>query len=251
MHDPYFFTSDPIGPIGAGTRVVLRGADARHLAAVRRARANDRVRVCDGAGAVVEARVVSVGPREVELEGVYGHVVPRPFPRVRLFQALAKAAKVDFVVGKLVEIGVDEVVVFSSGRSVPRWDAAKREHAAGRWQDIAREAAKQSRRAWLPTVAGPVGADEAASILSGLSGEELALLADESSSATLREVVAAELPAGLAVIVGPEGGLTGSERAAFVSAGAVPFSLGPQILRTETAALAAAALVLHHAGRLG
>jgi 16S rRNA (uracil1498-N3)-methyltransferase len=174
--------------------------------------------------------------------------VPRPAPAVRLFQALAKGAKVDLVVAKLVELGVDEVVVFTSGRSVPRWDPPKMAQMAARWATIAREAAKQSRRAWLPVVRGPMGAGEAAS--SAAAGGP-ALLADESSSVPLRDILPAGLPDSVTVIVGPEGGLTAVEREAFAAAGAVAFSLGPQILRTETAALAAAALVLHRVGRLG
>jgi 16S rRNA (uracil1498-N3)-methyltransferase len=275
VHDPYFFTDEPLdatGPSGGADRIVLHGDDAHHLTVVRRARAGDRVCVSDGAGTIVEGRVTALTPAAVEVERLNERRVPKPAPAVRVFQALAKGAKVDLVVTKLVELGVDEVVVFTSGRSVPRWDPPKRRQMAGRWTAIAREAAKQSRRAWLPRVEGPVTAADAALMVQGLEGRGLALLADESSATPLRDVLstpqaafAATVPGdnevahrvrreaedAVAVIVGPEGGLTAGERAAFVSAGAVAFSLGPQILRTETAALAAAALVLHHAGRLG
>lgn len=276
MHDPYFFTDEPLeppGPFCGGQPIVLHGGDAHHLTVVRRARAGDRVCVSDGAGTIVEGRVTVLSPAAVEVERLTERRLPKPAPAVRVFQALAKGAKVDLVVTKLVELGVDEVVVFTSGRSVPRWDPPKRRQMAGRWAVIAREAAKQSRRAWLPRVEGPVTAADAALMVEGLQGHGLALLADESSATPLRAVLStsqAALGAALpdqknevahrvrsvaedavAVIVGPEGGLTGGERAAFVSAGAVAFSLGPQILRTETAALAAAVLVLHHAGRLG
>ena len=261
MHDPYFFTDEPLGPpgpSGGGRRIVLRGGDAHHLTVVRRARAGDRVCVSDGAGTIVEGRVALLSPVAVEVERLDEQRLPKPSPAVRVFQALAKGAKIDLVVQKLVELGVDEVVVFASGRSVPRWDPPKRGQMAGRWATIAREAAKQSRRAWLPRVVGPVAAAEAALMVRGLQGRGLALLADEASTTRLSAVLrapeaafAATLHDEFAVIVGPEGGLTGGEHAAFTLAGAVAFSLGPQILRTETAALAAAALVLHHAGRLG
>ena len=291
LHDPYFFTDGPLTPRGlpgGAERIVLHGGDAHHLTVVRRARAGDRVCVSDGAGTIVEGRVAVLGPAVVEVERLTERRLPKPAPSVRVFQALAKGAKVDLVVAKLVELGVDEIVVFTSGRSVPRWDLPKRRQMASRWAAIAREAAKQSRRAWLPRVEGPVSAAEAALMVQGLQGRGLALLADESSASPLRTVlpgphaapgetlpddknevarrvrsvaqddkneVAHRVRSGaedaVAVIVGPEGGLSDSERAAFVSAGAVAFSLGPQILRTETAALAAAALVLHHAGRLG
>jgi 16S rRNA (uracil1498-N3)-methyltransferase len=248
VHDPYFFTDEALPPSGSTDRIVLRGGDAHHLTAVRRAREGDRLLVSDGAGTVLEARIVGLGPGGVELERITERLVPRPAPVVRVFQALAKGAKVDLVVTKLVELGVDEVVVFTSGRSVPRWDPAKAAQMARRWATIAREAAKQSRRAWLPRLDGPVGFAEAASAVAAAA---VALLADESSSVPLREVLPAEPGASLTVIIGPEGGLTGEEHDRFVAAGAVPFSLGPQVLRTETAALAAAALVLHRMGRLG
>lgn len=246
MHDPFFFTGERLSASGP---IVLRGGDAHHLTVVRRAKAGDGVRVSDGAGTIVEGRVTSVSAGMVEIERVAEHRVPPPSPRVRVFQGLAKGAKVDLVVQKLVELGADDVIVYASGRSVPRWEAPKRAQMAARWATIAREAAKQSRRPWLPTVAGPCTAAEAATML---AAGGLALLADEGSAMPLREVLGTAPPeAELAVVIGPEGGLTPAEQAAFVAAGAVPFSLGPQILRTETAALAAATLVLHHAGRLG
>jgi 16S rRNA (uracil1498-N3)-methyltransferase len=228
--------------------MVLRGGDAHHLTVVRRARPGDGVRVSDGAGVVVDGRVASVSRGTVEVERVAERRVPRPAPRVRVLQGLAKGARVDAVVQHLVELGADDVVVFTSGRSVPRWDAPKRAQMGARWAAIGREAAKQSRRPWLPRVSGPVGAAEAAGLLAG----DAALLADEAGVIPLRDVLEdIDADAGRSVIIGPEGGLTPVEHAAFRAAGAVPFSLGPQILRTETAALAAATLVLHHAGRLG
>lgn len=273
MHDPYFFADSPLtsGPPGApevpGSSgdgpgrdgpILLRGSDAHHLTVVRRARVGDRVCVSDGAGTVVEGRLASLSPSAVEVARVAERRVERPAPAVRVFQALAKGAKVDLVVQKLVELGVDKIVVFTSGRSVPQWEPRKRVQVAARWATIAREAAKQSRRAWLPEVTGPVTAEEAALVVHRISGGGLALLADESSAALLRDVLSGAgaragpaLAQEIAVVVGPEGGLTATERATFVEAGAVAFSLGPQILRTETAALAASALVLHHAGRLG
>ena len=264
MHDPWFFTDGPLAASSTGgprAPIVLSGGDAHHLTVVRRARAGDRVCVSDGAGTVVEGRLATLSPSAVEVEPLAERQLAKPAPSVRVFQALAKGAKVDLIVQKLVELGVDEIVIFTSGRSVPQWDARKRAQMAARWATIAREAAKQSRRAWLPQTGGPVPAAEAALMAgSGVrsaarsAGEQdggLLLLADESSATPLRDVLPSALAQPCTVVVGPEGGLTSGERVAFGSAGALPFSLGPQILRTETAALAAAALILHHAGRLG
>jgi len=265
VHDPWFFIDSPLAVPSDGSPrppIVLSGGDAHHLTVVRRARAGDRVCVSDGAGTIVEGRLASLSPSAVEVEAVAERQLAKPAPAVRVLQGLAKGAKVDLIVQKLVELGVDEIVIFTSGRSVPRWDARKRAQMAARWATIAREAAKQSRRAWLPQTGGPVTAADAALMarsaarsaarsVEGLPDGALVLLADESSAVPLRDVLRPALTQPCTVVVGPEGGLTPAEREAFGSAGAVPFSLGPQILRTETAALAAAALILHHAGRLG
>jgi 16S rRNA (uracil1498-N3)-methyltransferase len=174
---------------------------------------------------------------------------PAPTPRVQVHQGLAKGDKVDGVIRHLVEMGVDRIVVFEAGRSVARWDRDRQGAAARRWATIAREAAKQSHRAWLPAVSGPCSVSDAAA-----EGRGLGLVAHPAAGSRLRDVLAARgpgLPESAWVVVGPEGGLSDEEVAAFAAAGAVPVSLGPHILRTETASVVAAALVLQYFGRLG
>lgn len=206
------------------------------------------IRVSDGLGMLMDARIVSLSGDRVEAEIISERKVARPCPEIAVFQGHAKGHKVEMVVQKLVELGVDEIVVFTSGRSIPRWDRARVRQSQARWVTIAREAAKQSRRAWLPRVQGPVGAAEAAPMA---CGRELALLADPSAGLSLRAALPHEAPEHLAIIIGPEGGLTSGELDEFVAAGAVPFSLGGLILRTETASLVAASAVMYQVGRLG
>jgi 16S rRNA (uracil1498-N3)-methyltransferase len=200
----------------------------------------------------VEARLTSVAPGGVGAEIVDRTLTPAPSPPVVVHQGLAKGDKVDGVIRHLVEMGVDGIVVFEAGRSVARWDGARQAAAARRWATIAREAAKQSHRAWLPTVSGPLSVSEAAAAAVGLG-----LVAHPAAERRLGDVLAhgsqptAGAPESVWVVVGPEGGLSADEVATFAAAGALPVSLGPQILRTETASVVAAALVLHHFGRLG
>src|SRR5437899_7192662 len=141
-HAPFFF-ADPAS-LPAGGPVVIGGADARHLAVVRRAAPGDAVRVSDGQGRAVEARLVSVTPSRVEAEILSESRLRPPRPSVEVYQGLAKGDKVDGVVRQLVELGVDGIGVFEADRSVARWDGARRAAAAARWSTIAREAAKQS-----------------------------------------------------------------------------------------------------------
>ena len=249
-HAPFFFAEPAVL---AAAHLTIEGEDARHLAVVRRASPGDLVRISDGRGTIADARLTSVTPASVGAEVLERTVTPAPSPRVAVHQGLAKGDKVDGVIRHLVEMGVDGIVVFEAGRSVARWDGARQAAAGRRWATIAREAAKQSHRAWLPVLAGPLPETEAAA---APAGGGLGLVAHPAAGSRLRAVLVdrAAAPGGLEsvwVVVGPEGGLSEDEVATFTAAGAVPVSLGPQILRTETASVVAAALVLYHFGRLG
>jgi 16S rRNA (uracil1498-N3)-methyltransferase len=243
-------------PGGPGERFTIRGADARHLAVVRRAAAGDRIAVSDGRGRLVEARLAAVGAARIDAVALGERHVPRPVPRVEVFQGLAKGAKVDQVVRQLVELGVDAVSVFHAGRSVARWDAARAASAGDRWASVALEAAKQSHRAWRPEVTGPLDLEAAASRAAGAG---TGLVAQPGAPIPVRAALdALEDPgggrpalAGLWLVIGPEGGLAPGEVSAFYASGARPVSFGDQILRTETASVVLASLVLYRLGRFG
>lgn len=251
-HAPFFF-ADPAAM--QTDEILIEGADAHHLAVVRRAQPGDAVRIGDGQGRIVEARLLSVKPAGVETEVVSETRSPAPRPAVEIYQGLARGDKVDDAVRRLVEIGVDAIVVFEAGRSVARWDPKRAAAAGARWSAIAREAAKQSHRAWLPRLIGPVPLTEAAAT-AGRSPPGLGLVGQPGATQRLGAVLAAAAaaqhpPAKVWVVIGPEGGLSPAEVDTFVAAGATPVSLGDQILRTETASVVTGALVMHHFARLG
>ncbi|HEX2053678.1 MAG TPA: RsmE family RNA methyltransferase [Actinomycetota bacterium] len=244
-HHGHFFT-DPSYITDAA--VVLRDANAHHLK-VRRAKPGDRIHVGDGAGRLVEAEILTAGSAEVLARVVESRTVERPSTRLAVFQGIAKSGKVDWVVEKLVELGVDEVAVFAAGRSVPVWESAKGEVLRARWERVALAASKQSRRAWIPQVSGPL---DPAEFLKRVKAVGSVLVADPSAHTSLGAFLAdLGRPPEVGVVIGPEGGLTREEIEALVEAGATPVTLGSQILRTETAGLALSAVVLHHLGRLG
>lgn len=207
---------------------MLDADDSAHLVKVRRAQPGDRLHVSDGVGTVWDSVVESVdGSVTVELKD--RTYISAPIPRMTIFQAVAKADKNEQIVQKLVEVGVDEVVMFTAERSIPRWDTAKVAKMAERLAAVAREAAKQSRRPWLPTVRRPVSFREA-----------LRLIPDRSfiAQAGAPAMRALEpIPSAIGLIVGPEGGLTDTEAEAFRDAGAIAVGLGSGILRAETAGL--------------
>lgn len=244
-HDAHFFT-DP--SLISETGVTLIGPDAHHLQ-VRRARPGDVIHVGDGAGRVVEAVIDSIDGKQVTANVQDSTFVAPPLTRLTVFQGLAKAGKVDWVVEKLVELGVDEVVVFAAGRSVPKWDASKAQAVRARWERVAHAASKQSRRAWLPVVAGPLGRAE---MLERVRMMPAVLVADPQAASSLRAVLM-DLGAvsEVGVVIGPEGGLEREEIGQLIDAGATAAGLGDQILRTETAGLALSAVLMHHLERFG
>jgi 16S rRNA (uracil1498-N3)-methyltransferase len=244
LSGPYFF-ADPAAI--SEDSIALDAFDARHLG-VRRIRPGDVISVGDGAGRIFEARVEAIDADHAEAAILATFQEPAPRPRITVLQGLAKGSKVDWAVEKMVELGVDRIVVFASGRSVPVWDRSKAEAAARRWDRVARAAAKQSRRAWLPTVEGPLSSREAVELAGKLP---LVLVADPAGEHRLRDSLPSESPEEIALVVGPESGLAPDEIEALREVGATTVDLGPQILRTETAGLALAAAVMFQCGRLG
>lgn len=238
MTVPHFFAADI-----SGQRVIIEGDDARHALRVLRLRPGELITVSDGRGAVVEATIGEGRDRLV------AHVTarrsePRPRPALRVFQAIPKRGKLDLVVQKLTELGAASIHLFASERSVPKWGAGKGEAHAARLSEVARQAAMQSRRAWIPTVAPPVP-------VSSLDLAPLTVVLHTSASVRLVAALPMDAPEVVGLVVGPEGGWTDGEVAAFRERSAILVSMGPLILRTETASLAAAALLLGRYGQLG
>ena len=228
--------------------VVLSGPDAHHLS-VRRAKPGDTIHVGNGAGRLVDAVIDTLDGTRVVASVSSSRFVEPPATSLTVFQGLAKSGKVDWVVEKLVELGVDELVVFASGRSVPLWDSAKGQAMLERWKRVAYAASKQSRRAWLPNVTGPL---DRQSLLSRVRAVDRALVADPDAGTSLNAFLADLGPvAEVGAVIGPEGGLSPPEVGQLVDAGATAVTLGSQILRTETAGLALAAVLMHHLGRFG
>lgn len=238
MDSPHFF----VAPSDIdGDRAWLRDDQARHLALVLRARPGDPVSLADGTGARYRAQVVEAAPDSVQLEitAREAPVVQRPY--VTVVHALPKARKLDEVVEKLSEIGVDELIPVHSARSLVRLDATKAAKAVARWEAVALAAAKQSRRA-VPLRIAPVG-DWAQAFERGVPGVVLW----EESQRPLRQVLPQDTDR-LILGIGPEGGLTAAE---VEGSGLPDASLGPTILRTQTAALVAATATFTLLGRWG
>jgi len=233
----HFFCDDV-----AGDTIRITGDDAHHAARALRICSGEEITISDGKGNVVRANVTAVSAIALEAGVTARASVEQPSPRVIVFPAMPKAGKLDAVVQKLTELGVDEIRPWFSKRSVVRWDTGKTADRTARLRAIAREAAMQSRRAWLPEVAepGPLG-----------QLPETTFVLDEGATARLMTALPPAAPESIGVVIGPEGGLASDEVGLLTAAGARAVSLGSSILRTETAAVVGPALVLARYELLG
>jgi len=228
-----------------GERVTLAGPEGHHAATVQRLRVGEKLLLGDGRGATATAVVTGVGRSMLEL-AVTGRRHDRPpLPRLVVAQAIAKGDRGELAVQAMTEVGVDEIVPWPAARSVARWRGERGERAWHRWIVTAREAAKQARRPWLPSVVPAVPTPDLAARLADATA---GFVLHEDAEARLTEV---SLPTDgeVVLVVGPEGGISPKELAAFQAAGAVPVRLGATVLRTSTAGVAALSVLNVRLGR--
>ena len=221
MSLPYFFTDDP----AAG---VLTGAEAKH-AHVKRIQPGEHITLIDGQGTTAVTRVTSVGAGRVDGVVEKQQFVPQPTPRVTVVQAVPKGERAELAVDLAVQAGADRIVPWISHRTIARWPANKQAKQVEKWRAQALASAKQARRAWVPEVRDPVTTNQLADLL---RDAELALVLHEDATDSIRDV---EFGEDVWLIVGPEGGIGDDELEVL---GARPVKLGPEVLRTASAAFA-------------
>lgn len=238
------FLSDAVGQ--ETDTIVLDGPEGRHAAAVRRMRPGERIDLTDGAGRVAECTVTAAGRDSLTAEVLRRFEVPPPRPRLVVVQGLPKGDRGELAVEMMTEAGVDVIVPWAAARCVTQWKGDRAAKSLARWRATAREAAKQSRRFHLPEVTEQATTAEVGALVSAAS---LAVVLHEEAAEPLSRLPLPEEPGDIVMIVGPEGGVAEEEIAAFREAGAVPALLGPTVLRTSTAGVAAAAVLLSRCGR--
>jgi 16S rRNA (uracil1498-N3)-methyltransferase len=226
--DPVFLVEE----VPAPGEFRLDGAEGRHAATVRRLRRGERLILTDGRGRHAGAVVGAVGRADLTLEVGPTVVDPPPGVRVVLVQALPKGDRGEVAVELATEAGVDAVVPWQAVRCVARWtDPAKAEKGRARWQSVAREAAKQSRRFFVPWVREPCSTGD---LLHLVRAAAATVVLHEDATTALADV---DLPTAgdVVLVVGPEGGIAPEELTMLTDAGAAVVRLGPQVLRTSTA----------------
>jgi 16S rRNA (uracil1498-N3)-methyltransferase len=238
---PVFFLADAAA---VGSTCMLSGAEGHHAAAVRRVRVGEQIVLTDGRGTALDAEVCEVGRGEVTCAVLDHRREPPPQLSLTVVQPLPKGDRGELAVELLTEVGVDVVVPWQAERCVSRWKGDKVERGRAKWASVAREAAKQSRRTWWPQVSDLADTEVVVKLL---AGADVAWVLHESASVTLADAVdGGALPdvRSVVLVVGPEGGLSDDELARFAAAGADGVRLGPTVLRTSTAGVVAASLVL-------
>ncbi len=235
MSDGFFVS--PLGEqVAVGSVVTLDGPEGRHAAVVRRIGVGETVTVTDGRGRGVRGPVVAVRKDGLDLQ-VAELLTARPStPRIVVVQALPKNERAEQAVDLLTEIGVDEIVPWQASRSIVRWVGERGDKSRAKWQAVAREAAKQSRRLTVPEVT-PVAST--AEVATRLAQAPAAYVLHEG--ATVRVTETRPPRTELVIVVGPEGGISPDELAAFSAAGAHQVLIADTVLRSVTAGAVAVA----------
>jgi 16S rRNA (uracil1498-N3)-methyltransferase len=223
----------------------LSPADSRHALRSLRLHPGDPVTVADGRGGLARARLSSERDGLATIEVGEVDRVRRPRPRVTVALAPPKGNRLSWAIQKLAEIGVDQASLVRTERGVRQWPSGEADRTERRLRSIAREAAMQSRRAFIMDVVTDRSFDEAVTP----SGGPVVLLMQEAAG-RLHDVMAEDVIS-IGLVVGPEGGWTPHEVESARGLGAIPASMGEGVLRTETAAVVAGTMVLARYGRLG
>jgi len=232
--------------------VTLGGSDARHIKNVLRLGSGDHLGIFDGAGGGYEARITELTSTGVEVM-VTAKCAEKSAPKIHLeiLQALLKDRKMDGMVRQLTELGVSRFVPFISSRSIPKLDK-KRIHArTQRWEKITKESLKQCRRGYTMEIQDVIPFQ---TMLDHVAHSDLALVFWEEATTLIPSIIDTVNTTAvkrIAAILGPEGGFTPEEIKMAEAAGCSTVSLGPRILRAETAAISVSALLQYLFGDMG
>jgi 16S rRNA (uracil1498-N3)-methyltransferase len=231
-------------PLSAGSNVALEGTAANHVMRVLRLREGDALTLFDGRGGEYGARITGFRKDSVQVEVREHRDVERESALdITLAQGISRGERMDLVMQKATELGVTRIVPMITERTVVKLDERQAERKWEHWRAIVISACEQSGRNRVPEISSPVAYYEAIAKTIPASLTRLLL----SPSGTLRVRDLGE-PKQVAVLIGPEGGLSENEQEAAVAAGFQQVRMGPRILRTETAALAALAALQHALG---
>ncbi len=227
----------------AGELAVVRGDEGFHAATVRRTRSGERLVLGDGAGGLAHCEVEHAGRDCLRARVLKRWGVAPASPPVTVVQALPKSDRSELAIELATEAGADAFLAWRAARCVASWEGNRVEKGLRRWRAVARSAARQSRRPYIPPVEGVLSTEALTRrIRDEVAGGATVLALHESATDRLADILSDDAAAqaqSILLVVGPEGGIAPDEIAALTDAGAVPVRLGPHVLRTSTAAAVA------------
>ena len=241
------FTRNFDQPVQVGSVVDLTGPEAKHAVSVRRMRVGEAIQLTDKSGLRVRGLVDSIVGNNLNVRVSSVEHEPTPLIQITLIQALAKGDRDELAVQAATELGVFGVIPWEADRSVSRWIGLKEDKGVERWQSIVTEAAKQSLSTWHPMVASPVKGVQVSDLVKQF---DLVLVLDPTAASGIG-VQTMPTSGKIALVVGPEGGISEPELEQLEKSGAVRVHLGTPILRTSTAGIAAISGILALTGQWG
>lgn len=217
----------------------VTGPEARHAVTVKRLGVGEALQLTDGRGGLVTGTIAEAGKDRMRIDVLSSTLVPAATPQVTVVQALPKSDRSELAVDLATQAGADRIVPWQAHRCVARWQGAKVAKGQRKWSDAALAAAKQSRRPWVPEVEPLASTADVEDLIRRTVAEGgVAAVLHEAEDREFASVGWSAAPA-VVFIVGPEGGVSEEELDRFLAAGAVTVKLGPQVLRTASAAMVA------------
>lgn len=230
--------------------IEIRGQDVRHIRDVLRLQEKAVIDICNGQGMDYQVAISRIDQDLIETKILSKSLSQaEPETKITLFQSLVKGDKFEWVIQKAIEIGVEQIIPMQTSHCVSKMDGSKKSKAkVNRWNKIAQSAAKQSGRGIIPQVANPVSFKEALDLSQTM---DLACIAyEKEDQADLKSYIAGSKGKTISVLIGPEGGFSKEEIQEATKAGVQAITLGPRILRSETASIVLVSNILYELGEM-
>lgn len=229
---------------------IIDGEDVKHISKVLRCKIGEKLEICDKDNSEYICEITDINKDQVDLNIIEKKEIKRESDlKVKLYQGLPKSTKMELILQKLTEVGVDEIVLVSTKRSVVKVDDKKEGKKIERWERIMYEAAKQSKRGKIPKLRGILSFNEA---LEDMKNNDMNICPYENErTVSIKNAIKDADINTIGIFVGPEGGFEEEEIKSIQDIDSKVVSLGPRILRTETASVVASSIVLYELSDLG
>ncbi|MBC8631186.1 16S rRNA (uracil(1498)-N(3))-methyltransferase [[Eubacterium] tenue] len=229
---------------------IIEGEDVKHISKVLRCRVGEELEICDNDNNEYICEITNIDKSQVNLNILKRVDIKRESDlKIKVYQGLPKGPKMEMILQKLTEVGVDEIILVQTKRTVVKVDDKKEDKKIERWERIIYEAAKQSKRGKIPKLRGVLSFKEA---LADMKENDFNIAPYENEKTkTIKQAIKGKYINNIGIFVGPEGGFEDTEINAIEEIGGQSVSLGPRILRTETASLVASSIVLYELSDLG